>query len=147
MEADWAMDLQGPFTTITPRSDVKREVLSTPRRSKRVQRQDSMTLTPATAATEIDTTTPALAKLGNMVIEHLQSSGGAIRQNQNSVGAVQSPYETTTRRVSMSNSGGSVQSSKNVKPKGNMRNKTKAPSTEPRRYGTTQRKSVERLEI
>ena len=73
-------------------------------------------------------------------------SGGAIRQIQNSVGAVQSPYETTTRSVSMSNSGGAVQSSKDVKPKGNMRNKTKAPPTEPRRYGTRQRKCVERLE-
>ena len=134
---------KSPATT-TPKSDVKRGVLTTPRRSTRVQRQDSMTLTPATATTEIDTTTPALAKLGEMVIEHLQSSGGAIRQNQNSVGAVQRPYETTTRRVSMSSSGGAVQ---DVKPKGNMRNKTKAPPTEPKRYGTRQRKSVERLQI
>ena len=139
--------LKKSSATTTPKRDVKREVLRTPRRSTRVQRQDSMTLTPATATTEIDTTTPALAKLGEMVIEHLQSSGGAIRQNQNSVGAVQSPYETTTRRVSMSNSGGAAQSSKDVTPKGNMRNKTKAPSTEPKRYGTRQRKSVERLEI
>ncbi len=84
-----------------------------------------MTLTPATAATEIDTTTPAPEKLGKLVIEHLQSSGGAIRQIQNSVGAVQSPYETTTRRVNMSNSGGAVQSSKDVKPKRNMRNLAK----------------------
>ncbi len=145
---------------------MKREVLSTPRRSARVQRQDSMTLTPVTATIEIDTTTPALAKLGEMVIEHLQNSGGTIRQIQdsmgavqrpsttatqrvimsNSMGAVQGPYETTTRRVSMSNSGGAVQSSKEVKPKGNMRNKSKAQTTEPTRYGTRQRKSVERLE-
>ena len=48
----------------TPKSDVKREVLSTPRRSARVQHQHSMTLTPTAATTEIDTTTPALAKLG-----------------------------------------------------------------------------------
>jgi hypothetical protein len=35
-----------------------------------------MTLTPATATTAIDTTTPALAKLGKMVIEHLPQFGG-----------------------------------------------------------------------
>jgi hypothetical protein len=43
-------------------------------RSGRVQRQGSITFTPATAATDIDTTTPALAKLGKMVIERLQNS-------------------------------------------------------------------------
>ena len=156
-----------PSTTITPRSDVKREELTTPRRSARVQRQGSVTFTPATATTEIDTTTPALAKLGRMVIEQLQNSGGAIRQIQdsmgavqgpdmtatqrvsisNSMGAVQGPYETTTRSVRMSTSGGAVQSSKEVKPKGNMRNKLKVPQPEPTRYGTRQRKSVERLEL
>ena len=62
--------------TITPKSDVKKEVLSTPKRSTRVQHQHSMTLTPATATTAIDTTTPALAKLGKMVIEHLPQFGG-----------------------------------------------------------------------
>jgi hypothetical protein len=61
--------LRKSFTTITPRSDMKEEVLSTLSRSSRVQRQGSMTLTPATATTEIDTTTPELAKLGRMVIE------------------------------------------------------------------------------
>ena len=111
--------------------------------------------------------TPALAKLGEMVIEQLQNSGGAIRQIQdsmgavegpyatatqrvsmsNSMGAVQGPYETTTRCVSMSNSGGAVQSSKEVKPKGNMRDKLKVPQPEPTRYGTRQMRSVERLEL
>ncbi len=33
-----------------------------------------------------------LAKLGKLVIEHLQSSGGAIHQFQNSEGAVQDPW-------------------------------------------------------
>jgi hypothetical protein len=98
-----------PSTTITPRSDVKREELTTPRRSARVQRQGSVTFTPATATTEIDTTTPALAKLGRMVIEQLQNSGGAIRQIQDSMGAVQGPDMTATRRVSISNSMGAVQ--------------------------------------
>jgi hypothetical protein len=128
--------LRKSLATITPRSDVKREVLSTPRRPARVQRQDSMTLTPSKATTEIDTTTSTLAKLGRMVIEQLQNSGGAIRQIQDSMGAVQGPhetatqrvsmstpmekvqgpYETTTRRVSMSNSGGAVQTSRNAPP-------------------------------
>ena len=54
---------KSPAST-TPKSDVKREVLSTTRRSVRVQHQHSMTLTPTAATTEIDTTTPALAKLG-----------------------------------------------------------------------------------
>jgi hypothetical protein len=93
---------KSPAST-APKSDVKKEVLSTPRRSTRVQHQHSMTLTPATATTAIYTTTPALAKLGKMVIEHLQSSGGAISQIQNSGGAVQ-------------NSTGAVQDS-TVKPK------------------------------
>jgi hypothetical protein len=88
---------------------VKREVLSTPRRSVRVQRQGSVTLTPATDTTEIDTTTPALSKLGRMVIEQLQNSGGAIRQIQDSMGAVQGPDLTATRHVNMSNSMGAVQ--------------------------------------
>jgi hypothetical protein len=52
-----------------------------------------MTLTPAKATTAIETTTPALAKLGKMVIDHLQSSGGAIRKIQHSGGAVQSSTE------------------------------------------------------
>jgi hypothetical protein len=43
-------------------------------RSARVQRQGSITLTPVTPTTDIDTTTPALAKLGKMVIEQLQNS-------------------------------------------------------------------------
>ena len=68
-----------------------------------------MTLTPATATTDIDTTTPALAKLGKLVIEQLQNSGGAIRQNQTSMGAVQGPDTTVTQRVSMSKSMGAVQ--------------------------------------
>ena len=97
------------LATTTLRSDVKRVVLSTPRRSARVQRQDSMTFTPATTTTEIDTTTPALAKLGKMVIEQLQNSGGASRQIQDSMGAVQGPDATATQRVSMSNSMGAVQ--------------------------------------
>ena len=48
---------KSPVST-TQKSDVKREVLSTPRRSARVQHQHSMTLTPAVATTEIDTTSP-----------------------------------------------------------------------------------------
>ena len=52
--------LRKSFTTITPRSDEQEEVLSTPKRSARVQGQGLMTLTPATATTEIDTTTPEL---------------------------------------------------------------------------------------
>jgi hypothetical protein len=47
----------------------------------------------------------------------------------------------------MSTSEGAVQSSKEAKPKGNMENKLKAPPLEPTRYGTRQRKSVERLEL
>jgi hypothetical protein len=125
-------------TSTTPKSDVKKEVLSTPRRSSRVQHQHSMTLTPATATTAIDTTTPALAKLGKMVIEHLQSSGGAINQMQQSGGAVQS-YTGAVQ-----NSTGAVQDS-TAKPKRNRRNK-KATPPEPRRFGTRQRKSVERLD-
>jgi hypothetical protein len=107
--------LRKSFTTITPRSDVKEEVLSTPKRSARVQGQGLMTLTPATATTEIDTTTPELAKLGIMVIEQLQNSGGAIRQIQDSMGAVQGPDATATRRVSMSTSGAAVQELKGGK--------------------------------
>jgi hypothetical protein len=80
---------KSPAST-TSKSDVKKEVLITPRRSTRVQHQHLITLTPAAATTEIDTTAPALAKLGKMVIEHLQSSGGAISQIQKSGGAVQS---------------------------------------------------------
>jgi hypothetical protein len=119
--------LRKSLPTITPRSDVKREVMSTPRRPARVQRQDSMTITPAT-------TTSALVKLGRMVIEQLQNSGGDIRQIQDSMRAIQGPhetatqrvsistlmetvqgtYETSTRRVSMSNSGGAVQTSRNA---------------------------------
>jgi hypothetical protein len=125
--------------TITPKSYVKKEVLSTPKRSTRVQHQHSMTLTPATATTAIDTTTPALAKLGKMVIEHLQSSGGAINQMQQSGGAEQS-YTGAVQ-----SSTGAVQNS-TVKPKRNRRNKTKATPPEPRRFGTRQRKSVERLD-
>ena len=125
--------------TITPKSDVKKEVLSTPKRSTRVQHQHSMTLTPATATTAIDTTTPALAKLGKMVIEHLQSSGGAINQMQQSGGAVQS-YTGAVQ-----SSTGAVQNS-TVKPKRNRRNKTKATPPEPRRFGTRQRKSVKLLD-
>ena len=138
--------LRKSLATTTPKSEVKREVTSTPQGSTREQRQGSVTLTPATATSEIDTTTPALAKLGKLVIEHLQSSGGAIRQFQNSEGAVQDPYETTTHSVSMSDSGGAVQSSKDARPKGNVRNKAKAPPPEPKRYGTRQRKSVERFD-
>jgi hypothetical protein len=78
---------KSPAST-TSKSDVKKEVLSTPRRSTRMQFKHPVTLSPATATTEMDTTTPALAKLGRMVIEHLQSSGGAISQMQNSGGAV-----------------------------------------------------------
>jgi hypothetical protein len=70
-----------------------------------------MTLTPATATTEIDTTTPELAKLGRMVIEQLQNSGGAIRQIQDSMGAVQGSDVTATQNVSMSDSMGAVQGS------------------------------------
>jgi hypothetical protein len=77
---------KSPAST-TSKSDVKKEVLSTPRRSTRMQFKHPVTLSPATATTEMDTTTPALAKLGRMVIEHLQSSGGAISQMQNSGGA------------------------------------------------------------
>jgi hypothetical protein len=90
------LSLGKSLATTTLRSDVKRVVLSTPRRSARVQRQDSMTFTPATTTTEIDTTTPTLAKLGKMVIEQLQNSGGAIRHTQNSMGAVQGPHATAT---------------------------------------------------
>ncbi len=138
--------LKKSLATTTPRSDVKRKVLSTPRRSARVHQQDPITFTPATVVTEIDATTPVLENLRKMVIEQLWNSGGAIRHIQDSMGTVQGPYEITTRHVSMSNSGGVVQSSKDVKPKGNMRNKSKAPPTEPKRYGTRQRKSEETLE-
>jgi hypothetical protein len=124
--------------TITPKSDVKKEVLSTPRRSTKMQHQHSTDLTPATATTAIDTTTPALAKLGKMVIEHLQSSGGAINQMQQSGGAVQ------RHMGAVQNSTGAVQDS-TVKPKRNKRNKKSTPP-EPRRFGTRQRKSVERLD-
>jgi hypothetical protein len=120
--------------TITPKSDVKKEVLSTPRRSTKMQHQHSTDLTPATATTAIDTTTPALAKLGKMVIEHLQSSGGAINQMQQSGGAVQS-YTGAVQ-----NSTGAVQDS-TAKPKRNRRNK-KATPPEPRRFGTRQRKRL-----
>jgi hypothetical protein len=61
----------------------------------------------------------------------------------NSMGAVQGPYVTTTRYVTMSTSGGAVQNSKEVNPKGNVRNKLKSTPLEPARYGTRQRKSVE----
>jgi hypothetical protein len=70
-----------------------------------------MTLTPATATTEIDTTTPELTKLGRMVIEQLQNSEGAIRQIQDSMGAVQGSDVTATQSVSMSDSMGAVQGS------------------------------------
>jgi hypothetical protein len=63
------------------------------------------------------------------------------------MGAVQGPYETTTGCVRIPTLGGAVQSSKEVKPKGNMGNKLKAPPLEPTRYGTRQRKSVEHLEL
>ena len=96
------------------------------RRSARVQHKHSMTLTPAVSTTDIDTTTPALAKLGKMVIEHLQSSGGAISQIQNS--------------------GGAVQSSTDHKPKRNRRNKNKTTPPDPKRYGTRLRKSMECLD-
>jgi hypothetical protein len=103
--------LRKSFTTITPRSDVKEEVLNTPKRSARVQGQGLMTLTPATTTTEIDTTTPELTKLGRMIIEQLQNSGGAIRQIQDSMGALQGSDVTATRSVSMSDSMGAVQGS------------------------------------
>ena len=115
---------KSPAST-TQKSDVKREVLSTPRRSARVQHQHSMNLTPAAATTEVDTTTPALAKLGQMVIEHLQSSGGAISQIQNSGGAVQSSTD---------------------KPKRNRSNKNKETPSESKKYGTRLRKSMECLD-
>ena len=105
-----------------------------------MQFKHPVTLTPATATTEMDTTTPALAKLGRMVIEHLQSSGGAISQIQNSGGAVQS-YMGAVQDFT-----GTVQNSMEKKPKRNTRNKNKATPPEPRRFGTRQRKSVERLD-
>ena len=103
-----------------------------------MQFKHPVTLSPATATTEMDTTTPALAKLGRMVIEHLQSSGGAINQMQQSGGAEQS-YTGAVQ-----SSTGAVQNSTGKKPK--RRNKNKATPPEPRRFGTRQRKSVERLD-
>ena len=135
---------KSPAST-TQKSDVKREVLSTPRRSARGQHRQS--ITPAASTTEIDTATPALAALGKMVIEHLQSSGGAISQIQNPRGAVQSftgAVQSFTGAVQ--NSTGAVQNSMEKKPKRNTRNKNKATPPEPRRFGTRQRKSVERLD-
>ena len=142
---------KSPAST-TQKSDVKREVLSTPRRSARGQHRQS--ITPAASTTEIDTATPALAALGKMVIEHLQSSGGAISQIQNPRGAVQSftgAVQSFTGAVQNSmgavqNSTGTVQNSMEKKPKRNTRNKNKATPPEPRRFGTRQRKSVERLD-
>jgi len=142
---------KSPAST-TSKSDVKKEVLSTPRRSTRMQFKHPVTLSPAAATTEMDTTTPALAKLGRMVIEHLQSSGGAISQMQNSGGAVQSymgAVQDFTGAVqdftgAVQNSTGAVQNSTGKKPK--RRNKNKATPPEPRRFGTRQRKSVERLD-
>ena len=142
---------KSPAST-TSKSDVKKEVLSTPRRSTRMQFKHPVTLSPATATTEMDTTTPALAKLGRMVIEHLQSSGGAISQMQNSGGAVQSymgAVQDFTGAVqdftgAVQNSTGAVQNSTGKKPK--RRNKNKATPPEPRRFGTRQRKSVDRLD-
>ena len=128
---------KSPAST-TQKSDGRREVLSTPRRSARVQHRQS--ITPAASTTEIDTTTPALAKLGKMVIEHLQSSGGAISQIQNPRGAVQS------FTGAVQNSTGAAQNSMEKKPKRNTRNKNKATPPKPRRFGTRQRKSVERLD-
>ncbi len=90
---------------------MQEEVLSTPKRSARVQGQGLMTLTPATTTTEIDTTTSELAKLGRMVIEQLQNSGGAICQIQDSMGAVQGSDVTATQNVIMSDSMGEVQGS------------------------------------
>jgi hypothetical protein len=89
-----------------------------------------------------------------MVIEHLQSSGGAISQIQNPRGAVQSftgAVQSFTGAVQNSmgavqNSTGAVQNSMEKKPKRNTRNKNKATPPEPRRFGTRQRKSVERLD-
>ena len=117
-----------------------------------MQFKHPVTLTPATATTEMDTTTPALVKLGRMVIEHLQSSGGAISQMQNSGGAVQSymgAVQDFTGAVqdfsgAVQNSMGAVQNSTGKKPK--RRNKNKDTPPEPRRFGTRQRKSVERLD-
>jgi len=142
---------KSPAST-TSKSDVKPEVLSTPRRSTRMQFKHPVTLSPATATTEMDTTTPALAKLGRMVIEHLQISGGAINQMQNSGEAVQSymgAVQDFTGAVqdftgAVQNSTGAVQNSTGKKPK--RRNKNKVTPPEPRRFGTRQRKSVDRLD-
>jgi uncharacterized protein (DUF697 family) len=163
-----------PSTTITPRSDVKREELTTPRRSARVQGSDVTTTQSVSmsdsmgavqgsdvTATQSVSMSDSMGAVQGLDVTATQSvsmsdSMGAVQGSNvtatrcvsmsESMGAVQGPYETTTRCVRMSTSGGAVQSSKEVKPKGNMGNKLKAPPLEPTRYGTRQRKSVEHLE-
>ena len=72
---------------------------------------------------------------------------GAISQIQNPRGAVQSFTGAVQNSMgAVQNSTGAVQNSMEKKPKRNTRNKNKATPPEPRRFGTRQRKSVERLD-